>query len=178
MLIETPRLLLRRLEKSDLDDLHLIFSDPESMEHYPKTFSREKSMQWIEWNLENYHQLGYGLWAVVLKQSNLFVGDCGITIQQIDGQFVPEIGYHINKLYTKKGYATEAAKACRDYAFNVLKFPEIYSYMKYSNIASQKVAENLGMKLVSELKDDSNITTKVYSLSIDDYQHQKLDCSF
>lgn len=172
MIIETPRLILRRMEKSDLDDLHLIFSDPESMKHYPKPFSREKSMQWIEWNLENYLKLGFGLWAIILKQNNLFIGDCGITMQQIDGQLLPEIGYHINKLYTRNGYATEAAKACRDYAFNILKFPEIYSYMKYSNIASQRVAENLGMKLVSELNDDINITTKVYSLSFDEYHNR------
>ena len=154
---------------SDLDDLYRILSDPESMMHYPKPFSRKKSVRWIEWNLDNYSTLGFGLWAVVLKQENLFIGDCGITMQKIDGKSLPEIGYHINKAHTGKGYATEAARACRDYAFKVLKLPKVYSYMKYTNIASQKVAEKNGMKLIAEFEDEINTITKVYALSRNDY---------
>lgn len=169
MIIETPRLILRKLSQSDLPDLHLIFSDPESMVHYPKPFSYEQSKRWIDWNLENYRDLGFGLWAVELKQEKIFIGDCGITMQKIDDRLLPEIGYHINKLYTGRGYATEAAKACRDYAFDILKIPQIYSYMKYSNISSQRVAEKTGMKLIMELNDEINITTKVYSLSFSEY---------
>lgn len=169
MIIETQRLVLRELTMSDLDDLHLILSDPESMKHYPEPFAREKSIRWIDWNLDNYAKYGFGLWAVISKKENRFIGDCGITMQPINGNMEPEIGYHINKHFTGKGYATEAAQACRNYAFDVLKLEKIYSYMKYTNIASQKVAEKNGMRLVSELPDEKNKITKVYAITLDEY---------
>lgn len=169
MRIETERLILRELTMQDLEDMHKILSDPESMQHYPQPFSVDKSKQWIQWNLDNYRTFGFGLWAVILKSSNLFIGDCGITMQNINGKLEPEIGYHINKAYTGKGYATEAAKACRNYSFDVLKFQEVYSYMKYTNIASQKVAEKNGMKLVAELDDEKNKITKVYAITLKEY---------
>jgi RimJ/RimL family protein N-acetyltransferase len=86
-------------------------------------------------------------------------------MQSINGKMEPEIGYHINKEYTNKGYATEAAKACQDYAFSVLKLKRLYSYMKYTNIASARVAEKNGMKLIMEVEDKKNIITKVYSIA-------------
>lgn len=169
MKIETKRLILRELIKDDLEDLHEILSDTESMKHYPEPFTREKSMRWIEWNLENYATYGFGLWGVILKDKNLFLGDCGITMQRINGDMEPEIGYHINRDYTGKGYATEAAQACRNYAFDVLKFQKIYSYMKYTNIASQKVAVKNGMKLIAELSDEINKITKVYAITLEEF---------
>ena len=169
MKIETQRLILRELVMEDLEALHLILSDPQSMKHYPEPFTREKTKRWIEWNLENYSSYGFGLWAVVLKKESLFIGDCGITMQKINGDLVPEIGYHINKAHTGKGYATEAAQACRDYAFDVLQFQKVYSYMKYSNIASQKVAQKNGMRLIAELPDAKNKITKVYAITSGEY---------
>ena len=153
----------------DFGDLHKILSDPESMQHYPEPFTQEKTRRWIEWNLENYATYGFGLWAVVLKEESQFIGDCGITMQQINGEMEPEIGYHIDKAYTGKGYATEAAQACRNYAFDVLKFKKVYSYMKYTNVASQKVAEKNGMRLISELADEKNKKTKVYAITFEEY---------
>lgn len=90
-------------------------------------------------------------------------------MQRIDGNMVPEIGYHINRAYTGKGYATEAAQACRDYAFDILKFKTVYSYMKYTNIASQKVAQKNGMTLITELPDETNKITKVYAITLEEY---------
>ncbi|MFV0394718.1 MAG: GNAT family N-acetyltransferase; N-acetyltransferase, partial [Coprobacillaceae bacterium] len=93
-----------------------------------------------------------------------FIGDCGITLQHIDGKLEPEIGYHIHYDYTNKGYASEAAIACKEYAFTILKLKQIYSYMKYTNISSQRVAEKCGMKLLKEVKDDINEVTKIYTI--------------
>jgi RimJ/RimL family protein N-acetyltransferase len=165
MKMETKRLFLRELTMEDLEGLHKIFSDPESMRHYPKPFTLEETKKWIKWNIENYATYDFGLWGVVLKEGERFVGDCGITMQSINGKMEPEIGYHINKEYTNKGYATEAAKACQDYAFNVLKLKKLYSYMKYTNIASARVAEKNGMKLIMEVEDKKNIITRVYSIA-------------
>ena len=168
-MIETKRLILRELTMDDIEDLHQVLSDPESMKHYPKPFTREESIRWIEWNLENYTSYGFGLWAVILKEENLFIGDCGITMQNINGSMEPEIGYHINKVYTGQGYATEAAQACRNYAFDVLKFKRVYSYMKHTNIASQKVAQKNGMRLITELADEKGKITTVYAITLEEY---------
>lgn len=169
MVLETKRLVLRELTIDDLRNWHVILSDPETMAHYPQPFSLEQTKQWIDWNLENYRTYGYGLWAVILKESALFIGDCGITMQQINGKLEPEIGYHINKAYTGKGYASEAAQACRDYAFEGLKLSTVYSYMKYTNIASRRVAEKNGMKLIAELPDKTNGMTTVYAITLHEY---------
>ncbi len=169
MIFETQRLILRELTMGDLESLHEILSDPVSMMHYPAPFPREKSIAWIQRNIENYATCGFGLWAVILKDENRFIGECGLTMQKINGDWVPEIGYHINRIYTGKGYATEAAKACRDYAFNVLKFQKVYSYMKYTNSASQKVAIKNGMELITEIPDKVNKITRVYAITLEQY---------
>lgn len=134
----------------DFACLYEILSDEETMKHYPKPFDEKKVKDWISWNIDNYETFGFGLWAVVLKENNQMIGDCGVTMQIIDGQIKPEIGYHINEKYQRRGYATEAAKICRDFIFENTPFNIIYSYMKYTNVGSYSVALNNGMKLVKE----------------------------
>ncbi|MCE1248313.1 MAG: GNAT family N-acetyltransferase [Firmicutes bacterium] len=157
-LITTKRLLLRELVPEDKTALAAVLSDPESMKFYPEPFSDEKVAEWINKNIARYAEFGFGLWGVVLKENNLLIGDCGITYQQIDGETLPEIGYHIRPDYCGLGYATEAARACKEYAFYTLSFPEIYSYMYSGNTSSRRVAEKNGMTLVKTyLKDNSEV---------------------
>ena len=160
-MIETERLILREYKREDFDALYEIMSDPQTMEHYPAPFSQEKTCGWIEWNLDNYKKYGFGLWAVVLKETGQFIGDCGITIQNIDGQALPEIGWHINRKFQRKGYAKEAASAVRDWAFANTDYPALYSYCKYTNAASIKTAESIGMKFLKEYPDEVNKITHV-----------------
>lgn len=96
-MIETERLILREYEWKDFEAIYEILSDPEIMQHYPEPFDEERTRNWIEWNFENYRKYGFGLWAVVLKEKEEFIGDCGITLQNISGEYLPEIGYHIHK---------------------------------------------------------------------------------
>ncbi|MEA0552872.1 GNAT family N-acetyltransferase [Lysinibacillus irui] len=145
-IIETERLYLRELKMDDCNELSKVLSDPESMQYYPHPFTQEEVKNWIKWNEKNYKQYKHGLWAIVLKEGDTFIGDCGITMQNIDGVRLPEIGFHIIKEYWNKGYATEAASACKEYAFNVLGYSEIFSYTTLKNIPSQKVAEKIGME--------------------------------
>ena len=173
MKMETDRLILRELTAVDLDGLHTILSDPESMQHYPNPFDLDKVKSWIAWNIKIYATYGFGLWAVILKENNQFIGDCGITMQNINGNREPEIGYHINKEYVNKGYATEAAQACMKYAFEVLGLDKLFSYMKYTNTPSQRVAIKNGMKLVMEYEDKVNVITKVYAITKDEYKTGK-----
>ena len=97
MILETDRLILREYVIEDFEALYEIVSDKETMQHYPVPFDEDKTRNWIKWNLDNYKKYGFGLWAVVLKETGEFIGDCGITIQDIDGEKLPEIGYHIHK---------------------------------------------------------------------------------
>ncbi len=146
-IIETERLYLRELIIDDKKELMKVLSDSESMEFYPNPFSEEEVGKWIQWNIENYQQYKHGLWAVILKEGEVFIGDCGITMQNIENEIVPEIGFHIIKEYCNKGFATEAALACKEYAFKVLHYPKIFSYTTVQNIPSQKVAAKIGMQV-------------------------------
>ena len=168
MVIETEQLILRVLTPSDLTALHAVLSDARIMQHYPHPFSYDETAAWIERNIARYAENGFGLWAVVLKENGRVIGDCGITIQPIAAQLLPEIGYHIAREYQNRGYASQAAAACVRYAFEVLHFEKVYSYMKYTNAASRRVAEKAGMTLCAEYEDAVNIKTVVYSVCADE----------
>lgn len=165
MPIETERLILREYTMDDFDGIYEILSDAKTMEHYPKPFDEERVRGWIRWNIENYENYGFGLWVVVLKETGKLIGDCGITMQTINGKIKPEIGYHIHKDCQRKGYATEAARACRDFIFEHTTFNKVYSYMKYTNVGSYSVAINNGMTLQEEYEDPVNTISKAYAIT-------------
>ena len=170
MMIETERLKLREYTFDDFDSLYEILSDKETMEHYPEPFDEEKIRGWIQWNIDNYAKYGFGLWAVVLKKTGEMIGDCGITIQNIDKELLPEIGYHIHKKYWRQGYGSEAAKAVRDWAFENTNYDCLYSYMKYTNIGSYSVAVANGMKKVKEYPDEKNIISYAYAITREEWE--------
>jgi len=165
--IETEELALRELTMNDFLSWHQILSDQETMQYYPRVFDMDKTRSWIDWNLDNYRRYGFGLWAIILKDTNQFIGDCGITMQNIygDGNLFPEIGYHVDKRFWCKGYASQAAKSCLRYAFENMDFNEIFCYQKWTNIPSKKVAEKIGMLLRKEYPDEKNTKTSVYSIT-------------
>lgn len=165
MIIETERLILRDFTFEDFYSLFEILSDKETMKHYPKPFDKEKVKSWIQWNINNYKQYGFGLLAVVLKETGEMIGDCGITIQNIDGELLPEIGYHIHKKYWRNGFGSESARAVRDWAFENTKYECLYSYMKYTNIASYSTAIANGMKKVKEYSDEKNKISYAYAIT-------------
>ena len=146
-IIQTKRLYLRELVPEDKDELMKVLSNPDSMQYYPHPFSEEEVEKWINWNIENYKEYKHGLWAVILKEGDVFIGDCGITMQDIGNEIVPEIGFHIIKQYCNKGYATEAAHACKNYAFDVLNYKKVFSYTTVKNIPSQRVAQKIGLNV-------------------------------
>ena len=170
IMIETERLLLREYTPDDFDALYEIVSDPETMAHYPAPFDESRTRHWIDWNLENYAQYGFGLWAVVLKETGEFIGDCGITIQNIDGEMLPEIGYHIHKKYWRRGFAKEAARAVRDWAFLNTEYNVLYSYMKYTNEGSWRTALANGMKKVKEYPDPKNTISFAFAVTREEWE--------
>lgn len=170
VVLETERLRLRELTAEDLEPLLEILSDEETMAHYPAPFDRARVERWIAWNLENYRVFGFGLWAVEQKETGRFIGDCGLTIQNIDGAFKPEIGFHINKRFWRRGYGSEAARACRDWAFTHTPIGEIYSYTKKTNLASQATAMANGMELVKEYEEEDRGPHLVYAITRDRWE--------
>ena len=168
MILETERLFLREMTMGDFDALYAVLSDPEIMQHYPYSFDEERVRSWIERNMNRYKEDGFGLWAVCLKDTGEMIGDCGLTLQNIDGQMLPEIGYHIRKDQQRKGYAKEAAAAVRDWAFQNTEYPALYSYCKYTNVGSFKTAESIGMHFEKEYEDEANKITHVSVIRRDD----------
>ena len=83
-----------------------------------------------------------------LKETGAFIGDCGISMQNIDGEILPEIGYHVNKNYWRQGYAKEACAAVKDWFFKNTKQDSVYSYMNQENVASYATAAANGMKRI------------------------------
>ena len=120
---------------------------------------------WINRNRQRYSDFGFGLWAVCLVENGVMIGDCGLTMQNINGTILPEIGYHIAKIHQNKGYATEAARAVRDWTFTVTPFRSLYSYMKKENLPSAAVARANGMTLTDEFTDDEGERSLVYQIT-------------
>ena len=168
MILETERLFLREMTMDDFDALYAVLSDAEIMQHYPYSFDEERVRSWIERNMDRYKNDGFGLWAVCLKDTGEMIGDCGLTLQNIDGTMLPEIGYHIRKDQQRKGYAKEAAAAVRDWAFQNTEYPALYSYCKYTNVGSFKTAESIGMHFEKEYEDEANKITHVSVIRSED----------
>lgn len=173
MVIETKRLILREMNMEDLDSLYAVLGDDVLMQHYPHAFDKKMVKKWIENNIERYKTFGFGLWAVCSKETYEMIGDCGLTIQKINGVLKPEIGYHIRSDKQRMGYAKEAAIAVRDWTFNNTPFNEIYSYMKYTNEASYKCAISWGCHFAYEYEDEVNEITKVYVITKDKWKTLK-----
>lgn len=145
MVLETERLYLREITREDFGDLCEILQDGETMYAYEGAFSDAEAREWLERQISRYGEWGFGLWAVILKESGKMIGQCGLTMQPWKDTEALEIGYLLNRAYWHKGYAVEAATACKRYAFEVLGADEVCSIVRDTNIASQKVALRNGM---------------------------------
>ena len=169
-IIETQRLILREYTPEDFEALYALLSDPVTMQHYPKPYDEKGAMRWLTWSLENYQRHGFGWWAIELKETGQFMGDCGITMQNIDGELLPEIGYHIHCDFWRQGFGKEAAAAVRDWWFENTQFDAVYSYMNDTNVASYATAASIGMKKQKEYPDTDGSTLYVYALTREEWE--------
>ncbi len=150
MILETERLYLREMQQSDYSSLCKILQDEEVMYAYEGAFTDEEVQNWLDKQLKRYLDNGLGLWAVILKETNEMIGQCGLTMQEFNGRQVLEIGYLFQKAYWHKGYASEAAIACKEYAFEKLNTDEVFSIIRDTNTASQNVAIRNGMTVTDQ----------------------------
>lgn len=164
MNIETNRLFLREMTHDDFAALYAVLADTDIMQYYPYIFDESRVRRWIDRNIERYKTDGFGLWAVYLKDNGMMIGDCGLTMQTINEQIKPEIGYRIAKAHQRRGYAKEAAQAVRDWAFEKTDFDMLYSYMKADNLPSIATAKANGMTFIEEYTDSEDEQTVVYGI--------------
>ena len=150
MVTETERLVLREMTQADLPNLCKILQDDDVMYAYEGAFSFDEVQEWFDRQIERYKEFGFGLWAVILKETGVMIGQCGLTMQDYNNKKVLEVGYLFQKEYCHHGYASEAAIACKEYAFDKLNAKEVYLIIRDTNIPSQNVAIRNGMTCVDK----------------------------
>lgn len=143
--LETARLRLREFVPEDVDALEGILGDPVTMQYYPAAFPRAEIEDWIRRNLTRYSNDGFGVWAMLLKGSGELIGDCGCYVREIEGNFELELAWHVRRDLWGRGYATEAAQRCIEYAFSSLGAERIIALVRPENRSSCRVAEKNGM---------------------------------
>lgn len=174
-ILETDRTYLREMVQTDFGDLCEILQDPEVMYAYQRAntdqvaFTDTEVQDWLNKQLGRYKQYGFGLWAVIDKNNSDFIGQVGLTMQNVEGKEELEIGYLLKQKFWHKGYATETAIACKEYAFNCLKKDRVVCIIRDNNYSSLRVAERIGMKFESKYVKrcyDLDMTHFVYSIKI------------
>ena len=168
-ILETDRLILRHLLPDDLDRLFTLYSDPEMRRYFPEgTLTYEETKEELEWFLNGHPKHPeLGLWATMHKESNQFIGRCGLLPWTIEGQYEVEVAYMIAREYWRQGLGTEAARAILQYGFEHLGLSRLICMIDPSNTASRGVAEKIGMTLEKEIDgfEGDNKPFLIYSTS-------------
>jgi RimJ/RimL family protein N-acetyltransferase len=168
-ILETDRLILRHLLPDDLDRLFTLYSDPEMRRYFPEgTLTYEETKEELEWFLNGHPKHPeLGLWATIHKESNQFIGRCGLLPWTIEGQYEVEVAYMIAKEYWRQGLGTEATRAILQYGFEHLGLSRLICMIDPSNTASRGVAEKIGMTLEKEIDgfEGDNKPFLIYSTS-------------
>jgi RimJ/RimL family protein N-acetyltransferase len=160
----TERLAFREMAAADLDDMAALLGDPDVMTYYPRPKTRAEAAQWIDWNRRLYRLHGYGLWVIL--DGGGFAGDCGLTPQIVDGVTELEVGYRVRTAVQGRGYATEAAAACRDYAATVLGATRLIAIIHPGNRPSQRVAEKIGLRPEKQVLVHGGREAVVYAMAL------------
>lgn len=175
--LETDRLILRPFLAEDAGDLHAILSDAATMSFWPTPFNAQNTQDWLQRSLASYAESGFGRYAVILKQKNKLIGDCGLlrsmlTDSMADPEYVNDLGYIIHAPEWGHGYGTEAAQAVRNFAFQSLQLESIHANMPFNHHASKRVAESVSMQFIREFNNtkNRNIRTLLYHLSIQEFK--------
>ena len=167
IILETKHLILRHLVMDDLGKLFALYRDPEIRKYFPEgVLTLEETKEELEWHMYGHpRHPELGLWATIHKESGKFIGRCGLLPWEIDDRPEVEIAYLLDKSFWGQGLATEAARGLMEYGFEKLHLSRLICLIDPDNIASQRVAEHIGMTL--ERKVDGiagdNFPTLIYS---------------
>ena len=172
-ILETDRLVLRPMSDSDYKSLQEVLSDPETMKYYAAPYDEAGVQKWIDWCKASQAKRGFSLWPVILKETGQMIGDCGVSMQIIDDEMRPEIGYHLNKKYHHQGIGKEMTQAVRDYFFTHFNDNEVYSYMDKDNLPSYKTAEANGMTYLHNYITKDGEECRVYRITRSEWENIK-----
>lgn len=137
---------MRQFVQEDFTALCKTLQDDKTMYAYNGALNDVEVQAWLDRQLARYAKYGFGSWALVLKENDIIVGQCGLSMQPwINGELL-EVGYLLERQHWHKGYATEAAQACINYAFEILEVSEVCAMIRSNNYASQRVALRCNMK--------------------------------
>ncbi len=153
--LSSKRLTTRFLSADDVAIWTTFFEDKDCAHFFPTmglSHAKARAEFWIEKQLARYAENRFGLQALINKESGEFVGQCGLLLQEVDNQPVLEIGYSLLKPHWHKGYAIEAAKLFKDYAFQSNFSEELVSIINVQNTASQAVAHKNGMSNLKQTR--------------------------
>ncbi len=171
-ILETERLLIRRLVMDDLSALAALYSDRDVRKFFPEgdhgVLSYEETKEELEWFLNGHPKYPeLGLWATIHKPTGKFIGRCGLLPWTIDGREEVEIAYLLDKRFWGQGLATEAAQAILKYGFEKLHLSRLICLIDPDNLASRNVAEKIGMTVEKEVDGiaGDNFPTVIYSIS-------------
>lgn len=143
-ILETPRLVLREMTPEDAEVAYLLNSDPEVLRYTgDDPFESVEEAREFLGKYESYKKYGFGRWAVVLKETNEYLGWCGLKYTPELDEF--DIGYRLMKKFWGKGYATEAAEACLELGFSQFGMKTIVGRAMPANLASVRVLEKIGL---------------------------------
>lgn len=155
IVLQTPRLLLRRQILSDLDDLHALYADPDITRYIPDApRNRDETREELEWFLHGHpRDPRLGLWATIHKESGRHIGRCGLLPWTVDGREEVEVAFTIARAYWGQGLATEAARAIVRHGFEELGLARLICLIDPDNHASIRVATKIGMEQEGEMTD-------------------------
>ena len=146
VILETEHLLFRPLTLSDLDDLTVLYADPEVMRFLGGPRNRSEVQSALNRYIQEYQMYGHSFFATILKGEQRFIGHCGLLNQEVEGQPEIELGYVLAPLYWQRGLALEGTRALKDYGLKQLGFPRVISLIAPGNDASMHIAEQIGMR--------------------------------
>lgn len=172
VVIETERLILRRIVQEDYLEIASILQDIKVMYAWEKAFSDEEVQGWIDENLKRYNNEGYSYYLAISKKDNNVVGLMGPLVEKIQGEEYIGVAYILHRRFWGKGYAVEGASASINYAFTVLNAKKVIAEIRPSNITSINVAKRLNMKLQGSFRkiyDNKEMEHLIYGISYEDY---------
>jgi ribosomal-protein-alanine N-acetyltransferase len=146
--LETPRTFMREILGNDFEFLLRMMSDPEVMRFYPHPYTEKDVRDFINRMRTRYREDGCGLWLLVDRESGEPLGRVGLLRQLVNGVDEFEVGYMVHRPYWRRGFASEAALAVREYAFKERGLERVVSLIRPENLPSQGVARKLGMQVV------------------------------
>ena len=164
IIFQSTRLYFREFTESDLQFLVELNSNPKVLKYLHEPAKTVEDINKILHNtiLPQYKLYSYGRWAVHLKNTNEFIGWCGL--KYIVNADEIDLGYRFKENYWGKGYGYEAANATIDYGFTILKLKHICARALPENIASWKIMEKCGMHYIGDVIDDDALTVKKYEI--------------